>query len=142
MLISLFIPSQLFENDEDHTSILHPQNFKTDPGTPASRAGAATTSTVATPSRKKPRSENAYLDTSMRLDIEKRSNEKHLMEMWTMTRHEIRDIRKELKEEDDEDVVKELEGDIRVLKKRKADYAELLGLKEEEEVVANEQTDV
>ena len=121
-----------------------------EPGTPASRAGAPATSTIATPSRKKPRANNAYLDTSMRLDEEKRTterhkneNEKHLMEMWVMTRREIREIRKELKEEDNHEIRKELEGDVRVLKKRKGEYADILGLKEEEEgAVTNEQTDV
>mmetsp|Transcript_31727 Transcript_31727/g.76848 ORF Transcript_31727/g.76848 Transcript_31727/m.76848 type:complete len:272 (+) Transcript_31727:113-928(+) len=87
------------------------------------------------PARKKPRishngGENPYADiTTMRMDTEKRNREKHLLEMWSATRREIRELRKELKEDGPgEDVVRELEGDIRALKKKKADYAEMLGL--------------
>lgn len=94
-----------------------------------SRGGTA----AVNPAKKKarishiPNGENPYEDITMRMDTEKRNREKHLMEMWSMTRREIRELRKELKEEEqDKDVVRELEGDIRVLKKRKADYAEML----------------
>lgn len=92
-------------------------------GTP-SRGGTATI----VPSRKKPRlHENPYFDAGMRLETEKRQAEKHLMEMWSLTRKEIRDLRKDLKEEEDENVIRELESDIRVLIKKKADYADMLG---------------
>ena len=73
-----------------------------------------------------------YSELSMRMDEDKRSQEKHLMEMWSLTRKEIRELRNELKDEEDADVVREVEGDIRVLKKRKADYAEMLGFPPEE----------
>mmetsp|Transcript_10264 Transcript_10264/g.18516 ORF Transcript_10264/g.18516 Transcript_10264/m.18516 type:complete len:221 (+) Transcript_10264:201-863(+) len=86
------------------------------------REGAATS-----PVKKKPRHENAYADISMRMDAEKRMNEKHWMEMWAFARKELREVRQDLKEEEDGDAIRDLEGDVRVLKKRKADYAELLG---------------
>ncbi len=74
-----------------------------------------------------------YSEISLRMDEEKRSQEKHLMEMWSLTRKEIRELRNELKDEEDADVVREVEGDMRVLKKRKADYAVMLGFPPEEE---------
>ncbi|KAL7527290.1 hypothetical protein ACHAXR_002865 [Thalassiosira sp. AJA248-18] len=89
-------------NDEP-SSALHPQG------------GTATI-----PARKKTKQEHACSDTSVR-------NERHLADMWSLTRREIREIRQELKTEEDEDVIKELEKDVRILKKRKADYAERLG---------------
>lgn len=83
--------------------------------------------TSTSPVKKKPRHENAYESVSMRMDAEKRINEKHWMEMWAFARKELREVRQELKEEEDGDAIRDLEGDVRVLKKRKADYAEMLG---------------
>lgn len=93
-------------------------------GTP-SRGG-----TAVIPVRKKSRQDN-LAEITFRMDHEKRINEKHWLEMWSITSRELREVRKELKSEDDEDVVRELEGDVRVLRKRKADYAEMLGLKDD-----------
>ena len=82
---------------------------------------------------KKPRLENNYAEISERRVAENRINDKHLMEMWSLTRREIRQIRVELKDEEDEDIIRELESDVRVLQKRKADYAVLLGFSKDDE---------
>lgn len=80
------------------------------------------------PPKKKPRGgENAYLDIMMSRDAEKRNNEKHWMEMWSLARREIRTLRQELRDEKDEGARRDLEGDLRVMEKKKADYAQLLG---------------
>mmetsp|Transcript_4338 Transcript_4338/g.6812 ORF Transcript_4338/g.6812 Transcript_4338/m.6812 type:complete len:222 (+) Transcript_4338:30-695(+) len=114
-----------FKHPEENSVLLdnplQPSCIKMEQGSP-SRGG-----TVAYISKKKPRHENAYESVSMRLDAEKRINEKHWMEMWACTRREMRVLRQELKEEDNVDAIEELEGDILVLKKRKSDYAEMLG---------------
>ena len=82
---------------------------------------------------KRPRLENASAKISERRVAENRTNDKHLMEMWSLTRREIRQIRVELKDEENEDIIRELESDVRVLRKRKADYAELLGFPKDDE---------
>lgn len=70
---------------------------------------------------------NPYLELSMRMDADKRQNERHLMEMWSLARKEIRDIRKEMKEEEDADVIEELKRDVSVLMTRKRKYEDQLG---------------
>lgn len=65
------------------------------------------------------------------MEVEKRSKEKHLMEMWSVTRKEIADLRKELKGESDEDAIQDLAKDIRLLRKRKADYEEQMGMNDD-----------
>ena len=58
------------------------------------------------------------------------------MEMWSFTRKEISALRKEIKNEDDEAAIQDLEHDMRVLKKKKAEYAKVLGMEEGEDVEA------
>mmetsp|Transcript_8916 Transcript_8916/g.20030 ORF Transcript_8916/g.20030 Transcript_8916/m.20030 type:complete len:241 (-) Transcript_8916:145-867(-) len=135
----------LFDQDNEqialamNASILYPSSTTTAIGSP-SRGGTAT----AMPAKKKPRHGGDrsidYSDLNLRMDASKRNNEKHLMEMWSLTRCELRELRKELKVEEDEDVIRELEGDVRALKKRKVDFAEMLGFPkdEEESTVATE----
>ena len=77
---------------------------------------------------KKPRLENPHAEI-----YALRTNDKHLMEMWSLTRREIRQVRAELNDEEDEDIIRELESDVRALQKRKADYAELLGFSKDDE---------
>ncbi|KAL7544398.1 hypothetical protein ACHAWF_007781 [Thalassiosira exigua] len=86
------------------------------------------------PMKRMKRGENAYQAITQRMDTASRETEKHWMEMWSMARRELREIRKDLKAEDDPEVIKDLEADARVLTKRKADYAEKLGYEKEEEV--------
>lgn len=50
----------------------------------------------------------------------------------SLIRKEISDLRKDLKNERDADAIKDLENDILLLMKRKAEYAEQLGIKEDE----------
>jgi hypothetical protein len=85
------------------------------------------------PRSKKPRLGNSHAETSERRDDEKRRVEKHLMEMWSLTRKEIRQLRAELKDEEEGDIIREMESDLRVLQKRKAHYADLLGFLKDEE---------
>ena len=49
--------------------------------------------------------------------------------MWSITRKKISDLRKELKSERDAGVIGKLEIDICLLMKRKAEYAEKMGMK-------------
>lgn len=109
--------SLLFEDGEVPTPV------KAD-GTPAAYAPASG------PARKKPRTD-AYSEITLRMDGERRLKEKHWMELWALARRELRDVRKELKEEEDEAVVQELENDAKILAKKKADYAEVLGFPKE-----------
>lgn len=64
------------------------------------------------------------------MEIEKQPKEKHLMEMWSMTRREISKLRKDLKNEEDADAIADMEQDLRQLRKRKAEYANQLGMNE------------
>jgi len=52
------------------------------------------------------------------------------MEMWSMTRREISKLRKDLKNEEDADAIADMEQDLRQLRKRKAEYANQLGMNE------------
>ena len=68
--------------------------------------------------------------TKDEMEIEKQPKEKHLMEMWSMTRREISKLRKDLKNEEDADAIADMEQDLRQLRKRKAEYANQLGMNE------------
>lgn len=130
-----FAALQLADENDIHGT-LHPADNNN--GTPSSsRLGGVGGNTPAQKKKIKRESTNVYTDLSIRMDTEKRNKDKHLMEMWSMTRREIRELRKELKDEEDEDVVRELEGDVRVLRKRKGDYAEKLGFKDDFEMVTD-----
>jgi hypothetical protein len=73
---------------------------------------------------------------------EQRKHEKHLMDMWSYTRREIDALRQQLKkkknnsdnddddDDGDEESTKDIEQDLRMLRKRKAEYAAMLGLSE------------
>lgn len=74
---------------------------------------------------KRKRSGEKLLSTS-----ELRVQEAHWMAMWKDSRNELRQLREDLKSEDDEEVRAELLADIEGLKKRKGDWAKLLGLNE------------
>jgi len=92
-------------------------------GTGTMSGGSKTSITI--PARKK---------TKYELEAEKQTKEKHLMEMWSMTRREISELRKDLKNEEDADAIADMEQDLRQLRKRKAGYAKELGMNEEESV--------
>ena len=61
---------------------------------------------------------------------ELRVQEKHWMEMWKEAKAELKQARDDLKNEVDEEVRAELMADIEGLKRRKGDWAKLLGLNE------------
>ena len=56
--------------------------------------------------------------------------ESHWMAMWKDSKNELKQMREDLKNEDDEEVRAEMMADIEGLKKRKGDWAKLLGLNE------------
>ena len=58
----------------------------------------------------------------------KTTDEKHWMEMWKEAKNELKQLREDLRNEADEDVRVEMMADIEGLKKRKDDWAKLLGL--------------
>eukprot|EP00581_Thalassiosira_minuscula_P019722 CAMPEP_0183726458 /NCGR_PEP_ID=MMETSP0737-20130205/23243_1 /TAXON_ID=385413 /ORGANISM="Thalassiosira miniscula, Strain CCMP1093" /LENGTH=281 /DNA_ID=CAMNT_0025957799 /DNA_START=128 /DNA_END=973 /DNA_ORIENTATION=+ len=123
---------------KNHMKFKHPEEniilFESDTLIPMD--GMLRGSSSSSPPRKKARGvASFYEERTMRLDAEKRLQEKHWMEMWTLSRRELRTLRAELKEEDDEEARRELEGDIAVIKKRKAEYAAMLGHKEEDGAV-------
>jgi hypothetical protein len=113
----------LLLSDDFHSGVCFPAENQSPPNDIETEASG----TDIPDRNKKPRLENACVEISERRDAENRTNEKHLMEMWSLTRREIQQMRVELKDEKDEDIIRELERDVRVLQKRKADYAELLG---------------
>lgn len=57
-----------------------------------------------------------------------RAHEQHWMEMWTAAKNELKQLRDDLRSEEDEEVRSELIADIEGLKKRKGDWAQLLGI--------------
>jgi hypothetical protein len=116
----------LLLSDDFNSSNVCPPAAVNDIETEASSKGDI--GTIIPTRSKKPRLENPYAEI-----YALRTNDKHLMEMWSLTRREIRQIRVELKDEEDEDVIRELESDVRALQKRKADYAELLGFSKDDE---------
>ena len=59
---------------------------------------------------------------------ELRVQEKHWMEMWKECKNELKQLREDLKNEVDDDVRAELIADVEGMKKRKGDWAKLLGL--------------
>lgn len=59
---------------------------------------------------------------------ERRSQEKHWMDMWMTTSRELTRLRQESKEETDEEVMEEIREDILGLRKKKADFARRLGM--------------
>lgn len=59
---------------------------------------------------------------------ELRVQERHWMEMWKDAKNELKQLRQDLKDEMDEEVRGELVADIEGLKRRKGDWAKLLGL--------------
>eukprot|EP00581_Thalassiosira_minuscula_P008770 CAMPEP_0183701946 /NCGR_PEP_ID=MMETSP0737-20130205/188_1 /TAXON_ID=385413 /ORGANISM="Thalassiosira miniscula, Strain CCMP1093" /LENGTH=305 /DNA_ID=CAMNT_0025928457 /DNA_START=21 /DNA_END=935 /DNA_ORIENTATION=- len=61
---------------------------------------------------------------------ELRVQERHWMDMWKDAKNMLRQLRRELKEETDEEVRAELLADIAGLKRRKEDWAKMLGLDE------------
>ena len=57
-----------------------------------------------------------------------RVQEKHWMEMWKECKNELKQLREDLKNEMDDDVRAEMMADVEGMKKRKGDWAKLLGL--------------
>ncbi|KAL3789938.1 hypothetical protein ACHAW5_005483 [Stephanodiscus triporus] len=68
---------------------------------------------------------------------ELRVQERHWMEMWKDATAQLRQLRIDLKDEVDADVRAELIADIEGLKKRKGDWAKLLGLDDASDSVVN-----
>ena len=83
---------------------------------------------IAEASIRKRRKLNAK-DGEKLLSVEElRVQERHWMNMWKDAKSELKQLRDDLKNEEDEEVRAELMGDIEGLKRRKGDWANLLGL--------------
>jgi hypothetical protein len=61
--------------------------------------------------------------------VDQMQNEQHWMEMWLNAKTELMKLKEELKGETDEEVKDELKSDIDGLKKKKDEWAMLLGMK-------------
>ena len=61
---------------------------------------------------------------------DKIAQEKFYMDMWKDAGNEIKRLRGELKEENDEDTIADIQADIKGLRKRKAEFAKLLRMDE------------
>lgn len=70
--------------------------------------------------------------TQANVQQETRNQERHWLDMWRDISHEISRLRKEMKQEDNDAIIKELEEDISGLKKKKAVYARLLGMNDDQ----------
>lgn len=90
--------------------------------TPANTPGGASS-----PPKKKTKTTTAFQEITSRIDSEKRVQQKHDLEMWSLVRREIRDLKAELANAEDEEAAKELERDIQNLRKMKASFDEQLG---------------
>ena len=56
------------------------------------------------------------------------AQERHWMDMWKDVGNEITRLRGELRSETDEDIISDIKADIKGLRKRKAEFAKLLGM--------------
>lgn len=97
----------------------------------ASSATKPSTPGASTPSKKRAKF-NSLQEVTSRMDSERRVKQKHDLEMWSSVRREIKELKKELENEVDDDDRKELERDIKNLKKMKAGLDEQLGFISEE----------
>eukprot|EP00573_Skeletonema_grethae_P001673 CAMPEP_0201686698 /NCGR_PEP_ID=MMETSP0578-20130828/1045_1 /ASSEMBLY_ACC=CAM_ASM_000663 /TAXON_ID=267565 /ORGANISM="Skeletonema grethea, Strain CCMP 1804" /LENGTH=220 /DNA_ID=CAMNT_0048170783 /DNA_START=83 /DNA_END=745 /DNA_ORIENTATION=+ len=86
---------------------------------------AAAATDAATPAKKKIKI--SLQDITSRMDMEKRAKQKQDLEMWSTVRREIKELKKELASEEDEQDRRDLERDIKNLKKMKAGLDEQLG---------------
>jgi hypothetical protein len=91
--------------------------------TPANGGDGAESSS---PPKKKAKT-SAFHEITARRDKEKGIKQKQDLEMWSLIRREIKDLKAELAGEDDADAIQELERDIQNLRKLKATYDEQLG---------------
>lgn len=92
--------------------------------TPANNGGDGASSS--SPPKKKAKT-SAFQEITARREKEKGIKQKHDLEMWSLIRREIKDLKAELASEDDADAIQELERDIQNLRKLKATYDEQLG---------------
>ena len=81
--------------------------------------------------RKASELEQSSLKENKKMDAESMNQERHCMEMWLRAKAELKKLREELKEEKDAEVLAELTMDIECLKRKKDEWATLLGMKEE-----------
>ena len=66
--------------------------------------------------------------TQLYVHQEKRTMERHWLDMWKDVSQEISRLRNEIRHETDVDVINELHSDISALKRKKSEYARLLGM--------------
>ena len=71
------------------------------------------------------------MNENKKMDSESMNQERHCMEMWLRAKAELKKLREELKNETDVEVLAELKIDLEYLRKKKDEWATLLGMKEE-----------
>ena len=85
-----------------------------------------TTTTPNTGSKMKRMEMKEY--TQHTVQQEKRTLERYWLDMWKDISREMSRLRKEMKEETDLEIMEDLHRDIRGLKRKKAEFARLLGM--------------
>ena len=75
--------------------------------------------------------EGSSMNENKKMDAESMKQERHCMEMWLRAKDTLKKLREELKDETDAEVLAELLSDIECLKRKKDEWATLLGMKEE-----------
>ena len=120
----LFTYSEMTENGDNAVdgSSVNAGAIATTPTTPAAALAS---------SPKKRARIHSLQEVTSRMDSEKRIKQKHDLEMWSNVRKEIKELKKELENEVDEEDRKELERDIKNLKKMKASFDQQLGFSSE-----------
>lgn len=74
--------------------------------------------------------QSSMKESKKHMDVESMTQERHCMTMWQDARAELKKMREELKIETDAKVLAELKSDIECLKRKKEEWAMLLGMKE------------
>mmetsp|Transcript_15467 Transcript_15467/g.24004 ORF Transcript_15467/g.24004 Transcript_15467/m.24004 type:complete len:222 (+) Transcript_15467:105-770(+) len=94
-------------------------------GATSTNPSAAAAADAVSPPKKKVKI--SLQDITSRMDSEKRAKQKQDLEMWSTVRREIKELKKELATEEDEEDRRDLENDIKNLKKMKAGLDQQLG---------------
>ncbi len=69
-------------------------------------------------------------ETKKQMSVESMTQERHWMAMWKDAKAELKKLREEIKDELDDEVKAELKSDIDSLRKKKDEWAVLLGMKD------------
>mmetsp|Transcript_22294 Transcript_22294/g.36654 ORF Transcript_22294/g.36654 Transcript_22294/m.36654 type:complete len:215 (-) Transcript_22294:960-1604(-) len=119
------------ENEQLFTYSEMVENSDNVDGSSINAGGTASAPTTTVPAGGSPPKKRARVhllqEVTSRMDSERRTKQKHDLEMWSTVRKEIKELKKELENEVDEEDKKELERDIKNLKKMKSGFDQQLG---------------